>query len=217
MAVSTDGKQPSSPDLGGLAEYDGSRREVMSPKSRFTTGITYRRVAWRDTRKAGIYSFGAKLIPREGEERIFLWNQKVRHGRVSYEINRNHPLVRQSLATCRDKGRLHALLRLVEETIPVPLITITDREKPDQTLGPFEATNAPQIIAVMKEAFNALRATGYSAKEALTRLRTMEPFPRFPAELEAFAEKEERDEMSELKLKLPRRTGHRCDPAAAKT
>ena len=143
------------------------------------------------TRAKRIYSFrGAKLMPREGEERIFLWNQKVRHGRVSYEINRDHPLVRQSLATCRDKARLHALLRLVEETIPVPLITITDREKPDQTLGPFEVTKAAQIIEVMKEAFKALRATGYSAKEALTRLRTMEPFPRFPAELEAFAEKE---------------------------
>ena len=138
-----------------------------------------------------IYSFrGAKLMPKEGEERIFLWNQKARHGRVSYEINRDHPLVQQSLAACSDKSPLRALLRLVEETVPVPLITITDREKPDQTLGPFETAKAPEIIEVMRAAFAALRETGYSPKEAIARLRTMEPFPRFPAELEAFVEKE---------------------------
>ena len=138
-----------------------------------------------------IYSFrGAKLMPKEGQERIFLWHQKARHGRVSYQINRDHPLVRQSLAASGDKAPLLALFRLMEETIPVPLITITDREQPDQTLGPFEAAKTPEVIEVMREAFHALRATGYSPKEAMTRLQTMEPFPRFPAELQAFAEKE---------------------------
>jgi hypothetical protein len=138
-----------------------------------------------------VYSFrGARLIPAEGKERIFLWHQKAKHGRVSYALDREHPLVRQSLAACRAPATLHALLRLIEETVPVPLITITDREKPDQTVGPFEEAKTSEMIEVMRQAFNALRATGYSASDAVSRLRAMEPFPRFPAELQSFLEKE---------------------------
>ncbi len=180
-------------DLPNTMDHDW---EIDVTKSRACPPPTLRadlRRIGEDTRARAkrIYSFrGAKLMPKDGEERIFLWHQKARHGRVSYEINRDHPLVRQSLAASSDKAPLRALLRMVEETIPVPLITITDREKPDQTLGPFEAAKTPEIVEVMREAFNALRATGYSAKEALTRLRTMEPFPRFPAELQSFVEKE---------------------------
>ncbi len=134
-----------------------------------------------------IYSFrGAKLIPKEGEERIFLWHQKAKHGRVSYALDREHPLIRASLAASRSTGALSALLRLIEETVPVPLINITDREQPDQTSGPFETNRAAEIVDVMREAFGALTGSGYSTAEAVARLRAMEPFPRFPAELQGF-------------------------------
>lgn len=136
-----------------------------------------------------IYSFrGAKLIPKEGQERIFLWHQTARHNRVSYGINREHPLVRHSLASCTDKARLNALLRLMEETVPVPLITITNSEKPDQMVGPFENAKSAEVRSVMEQAFEALLATGYSPEEAIARMRTMEPFPRFPAELQGLIE-----------------------------
>lgn len=87
-----------------------------------------------------VYSHrGAKLIPAEGQERVFLWEQTAKHNQVFYRVNRDHPLVKQVRAACADVPKFTALLRLIEETIPVPLITITDREKPDQTVGPFEA------------------------------------------------------------------------------
>lgn len=136
-----------------------------------------------------IYSFrGAKLVPREGEERVFLWQQKVRHGRIGYVLERDHPLIRQSLVCSTNPAPIRALLRLIEETVPVPLITITDREQPDQILGPFEVAKEAEIIEVMRQAYSALCMTGYTPKEAVVRLRAMEPFPRFPAELEAFVE-----------------------------
>ena len=136
-----------------------------------------------------IYSFrGAKLMPKVGAERIFLWHQTAKHNRVSYAINREHPLVRQSLASCADKPKLNALLRLLEETVPVPLITITNSEKPDQMVWPFENAKPAEVRIVMGQAYDALRATGYSPKEAIVRLRTMEPFPRFPAELQGIVE-----------------------------
>ncbi len=138
-----------------------------------------------------IYSFrGAKLIPTEGQERIFLWQQVSQHNRVSYRLNREHPLLQKVRGTCADVPTLSALFRLIEETIPVPLITITDREKPDQTVAPFETAKEGETLEVMGQVFGALLASGFSRKDALSRLMTMEPFPRFPQLLQTIVENE---------------------------
>lgn len=136
-----------------------------------------------------VYSHrGAKLIPAVGEERVFLWEQTAKHNQVFYRVNRDHPLVKHVRATCSDVPKLTALLRLIEETIPVPLITITDREKPDQTVGPFEACKESEILEVMRHVFASLRASGLSRKDALLRLAHFEPFPRFPELLQTIQE-----------------------------
>ncbi len=141
-----------------------------------------------------VYSHrGAKLIPAEGRERVFLWEQVSHHNRVSYRLNRDHPLVQQVRAMCTDVAKLSALFRLVEETVPVPLITITDREKPDQTAGPFETAKERETLEVMRQVFSALRAGGFSRRDALSRLGSMEPFPRFPQLLQTIAEEENHD------------------------
>ena len=96
--------------------------------------------------------------------------------------------MKQVRAACGDVPKFSALLRLIEETIPVPLITVTDREKPDQTIGPFEASKESEILDVMRQVFASLRATGLSRKDALLRLAHFEPFPRFPELLQAIQE-----------------------------
>lgn len=140
-----------------------------------------------------IYSHrGAKLVPAEGQERVFLWEQTAKHNQVFYRVNRDHPLVKQVRAGCADVPKFSALLRLIEETIPVPLITITDREKPDQTIGPFEAAKESEIVEVMRQVLASLRASGLSRKDALLRLAHFEPFPRFPQLLQAVHEEDDK-------------------------
>jgi hypothetical protein len=140
-----------------------------------------------------IYSHrGAKLVPAEGQERVFLWEQTAKHNQVFYRVNRDHPLVKQVRAACADAPKFSALLRLIEETIPVPLITITDREKPDQTVGPFEAAKESEILEVMRQVFASLHASGLSRKDSLLRLAHFEPFPRFPQLLQAIQEENEK-------------------------
>ncbi|HNT14178.1 MAG TPA: ATP-binding protein [Verrucomicrobiota bacterium] len=139
-----------------------------------------------------VYSHrGAKLVPAEGQERVFLWEQTAKHNQVSYRVNRDHPLVKQVRAACSDAPKFSALIRLIEETIPVPLITITDREKPDQTIGPFETSKESEILEVMRQVFASLRASGLSRREALLRLAHFEPFPRFPELLQTIQEEDE--------------------------
>jgi len=140
-----------------------------------------------------IYSHrGAKLIPTGGQERVFLWEQTAKHNQVFYRVNREHPLVKQVRANCADGPKFSAMLRLIEETIPVPLITITDREKPDQTIGPFEDAKESEIVEVMRQVFASLCASGLSQKDALLRLVNFEPFPCFPQLLQAIAEEAEK-------------------------
>lgn len=140
-----------------------------------------------------IYSHrGARLTTTQNSERFFLWEQNAKHNQVFYRVNRDHPLVKQVRAACGDVPKFTALIRLIEETIPVPLITITDREKPDQTVGPFEACKASEILEVMRQVFASLQASGLSRKDALLRLAHFEPFPRFPELLQAINEEDEK-------------------------
>jgi len=177
---------PNSLDLAWAIDVTKSKatppRELRADFERI--GLHTRSVAKR------IYTQrGARLTPAGDENRLFLWEQRARHDHIFYRLNREHPLVKAVSKECADKSKLTALLRMIEETLPVPLITVTDREKPDRTLGPFEGARSAEILAVMEQAFAALTATGYSGSDAFNRLRGMEPFPRFPAELQTFLER----------------------------
>ena len=139
-----------------------------------------------------VYSHrGAKLIPAIGKKRVFLWEQTAKHDQVFYRLNRDHPLVKQVRLACTDAPKFNALLRLIEETVPVPLINITDREKPDQTLGPFETAKESEILEVMRQVFTSLCASGLSRKDAFLRLTHFEPFPRFPELLQTIQEEDQ--------------------------
>ncbi len=139
-----------------------------------------------------VYSHrGAKLLPAVGQERIFLWEQKAKHNRVFYRLNREHPLVQQTRLACSDPPKLSALLRLIEETIPVPLIMIADREMPDRALGPFETAKESEILILMREVFEGLRAGGLSEDDAMLRVGQIEPFGNFPQLLQSLCEEHE--------------------------
>lgn len=137
-----------------------------------------------------VYSHrGAKLTPQADNGRVLLWEPLARHDKTFYRLNRDHPLLKRVLSASSDKPVLNALLRLIEETIPFPHITISGSEKPGSLPGPFDHTAESQIREVMEQAFHSLVATGYGPREAVNRLRTLWPFELFPALLEAFAER----------------------------
>lgn len=131
---------------------------------------------------------GAKLTAQSDASRVLLWEPLAKHDKTFYRINRAHPLLKLAFATCNDKSILSALIRLAEETIPFPHITISNTEKPDHLPGPFEHSAEAQIREVMEQAFSSLTACGYGPKEAVNRLRTIWPFELFPALLQTLKE-----------------------------
>lgn len=136
-----------------------------------------------------VYSHrGAKLTPKADADRVLLWEPMAKHDKMFYRLNRQHPLLKQALAASSNRSALNALLRLVEETVPYPHIAIENSEKPNSLSGPFEDAAESQIREVMEQAFHSLIASGYGAKEAVNRLRTIWPFELFPALLQTLSE-----------------------------
>jgi hypothetical protein len=136
-----------------------------------------------------VYSHrGARLTPQSDTARILLWEPLAKHDKTFYRLNRAHPLLKQALAVSTNKAALNALLRLVEETIPFPHITISNSERPDHLASPFEQAAEAQIREVMEQAFCSLTTSGYGPKQAVDRLRTIWPFELFPALLQSLVE-----------------------------
>lgn len=149
-----------------------------------------RRIADRTRGEAKrVYSHrGARLTPKAEVERLLLWEPVAKHDKTFYRLNRQHPLLKRAIAASSNKPALAALLRLIEETIPLPHITIENSENPNALTGPFEHATEAQVREVMEEGFNSLVASGYGAQDAVNRLKTIWPFELFPALLQALAE-----------------------------
>ena len=137
---------------------------------------------------AGVYRHRGKALARAAAQAyVFVWERKLKHGKVFYRINRSHPLVKRVFAAPTDiRDKAKALLRLLEETVPLPLIVIDSSEQPDRHASPFEGSPADEMLAVVRAVYESLTAQGVPPEEAAERLLAMEPFSRYPEQIAAF-------------------------------
>jgi len=144
-------------------------------------------------RASEVYRHRGKVIAREtSHEYTFVWKRMLKRGKIFYRVNRDHPLVRRALEDVGSRGDdLETVLRLVEETIPAPLIALDVSEKPDEQPTPFEGSAPSEVIAVLSRVHRALRDAGLSDEDARTRLLSMEPFNQFPELVTSFREDED--------------------------
>jgi Histidine kinase-, DNA gyrase B-, and HSP90-like ATPase len=154
-----------------------------------------RRIATITRQRASeIYRHRGKVIAREvSQEHAFVWNRLVKRGKIFYRVNREHPLVKQELEKLGPRrDDLEALLRMIEETVPAPLIALDVSEKPDEQSTPFESSAPSEVVAVLARVYRALRDGGLPDREARARLLGMEPFNHFPELVTSFEEVDQR-------------------------
>jgi hypothetical protein len=72
------------------------------------------------------------------------------------------------------------MVRLLEETVPVPLIILNHADGPGRQAAPFEETAPDTVRLVLTDVVRAMRHTGTSGKEIVGQLLTMEPFSDIP-------------------------------------
>jgi len=133
-------------------------------------------------RAVDVYRHRGKVLSRKTSVNdIFVWNRELKGGRVKFRINREYALIADLLqiSSQEDRTRVEALLRLIEETIPVPLITLENSEHPDTQFVPFEDVASSEMLGILKEVYISLRRRGMSPTKAKERLIALEPFQEF--------------------------------------
>ncbi|GAA4993617.1 ATP-binding protein [Streptomyces siamensis] len=114
-----------------------------------------------------------------GDPLSYAWNVRRPDGRVTCRINRSHPLVQAALRPGGNNvADVRALIRLLEETVPVAALRVmheTDTsDDPEPFGGPGPADEAATEVA--ERIYESLVSGGRSPAAARERLRTMPPF-----------------------------------------
>lgn len=139
------------------------------------------------SRAADVYRGRGQVVRRRhaGEYEL-VWDQKVKHGKIYFKVNRSHPLVKEALAAAPEiRRQIKAVIELMENTVPVDAIIIANTEKSDSVSLPEEWEEPKDLEARGIALFKAFLAEGMSREEALTRLALTEPFDRLPSVLAA--------------------------------
>ena len=158
--------------------------DVKKSRARPPTSLKsdFKRIA-RLTRQRAmeVYRYRGKvLISGNKEEHVFPWERIVKHGKVSYAINREHPIVKGVLdGSNKQEKIINALLRILEETVPVQQIWLDSAKAPDSQSQAFETTPSIEVLEVMRQVYHSLCISGLSPVQSKQRLMTMEPFQRF--------------------------------------
>jgi hypothetical protein len=124
-----------------------------------------------------VYRHKGKVLQRKYAATQFqpVWQEKAKHGKRFYEINRAHPLI----SNLHSK-ELEALLRLLEETVPIPLIVINESEHPDSFNRPFEKSAPSELKELLKTVYNSLLNNNNTTEQAKSKLLLTEPFNEYP-------------------------------------
>lgn len=134
-----------------------------------------------------VYRHKGKVLKRKlaSDEYFPFWEERTRHGKRFYKINRNHPLLSDLLTQSGDlKKEIEKVIQFIEETIPVPLITLQESENEKPHGQPFEGVDHKAIKETMQTLFNGFVSNGISLKNAKARILNTEPFNFYPEYIE---------------------------------
>ena len=123
-------------------------------------------------RAVTVYRHRGKTIARGVRKSpVFVWQRHVKAKRVSYVVNRDHPLIRHALAANSIVAQdLLRILRLIEEYVPVQQIWVDMAEGDESQSRPFESAVEQEIVELIRALYDALIKTGLTHTEAIERL-----------------------------------------------
>jgi len=122
--------------------------------------------------------YGRRTATETSTERP--WFSLVRENRRVYSINRDHPAIQAVLRLFPDKSpEIVALLRVLEETVPVEQIWLDTAEQSRDHAPPYVGIEFSVIKTDMRRVVEFLVKSGINRKTAIERLRTIEPFDRY--------------------------------------
>jgi hypothetical protein len=108
------------------------------------------------------------------------WKSNRRGNSTTYTVNREHPLVAGLMRKLGPfKDEVEALLRVVEETVPVERIWLDIAEEPGGYSVPYEGLPETVVKGDLQKTFEILKFSGFSTSTAVEFLKSTEPFNRY--------------------------------------
>ena len=134
-----------------------------------------------------VYRHKGKIVKRKlaKDEYFPFWEERTRHGKRFYKLNRNHPMIKvlkENQDT--DISRFEQLLQFIEETVPIPLITLQESENEKPHGQPFEGKEHDAIITAISAIYENLRKEGRTEEQAKALIMNIEPFNFYPEYIE---------------------------------
>jgi hypothetical protein len=113
---------------------------------------------------------------------IYAWRAEHFAGGIRYRIDRDHPIIRNAIHDARHcSEQLLAMLRVLEETVPVQRIWLDTAESKDTPRTAFGGQNSDEVMAVLNVVYrNLVLRKGLTPSIARQQLLGMEPFNSFP-------------------------------------
>ena len=112
------------------------------------------------------------------------WTSTTRHGHTVYKISRRHPMITGVLNQLGSlKPEVDAMLRFLEETVPVQKIWLDAAEKSQDNAAPYEGIPEEVLLADLRRVWEMLLDSGITEDEARMRILSMEPFNRYADEI----------------------------------
>jgi hypothetical protein len=122
---------------------------------------------------------GAVLSKRLEGSITHVWEERnVPDSGHTYRINRRHPLIKDALDSKTSRPAVSAAMRLIEETIPVNLITARFSEQSLDQDAPFQRSEA-EIISMMDRLATKL-CEAMAPEQIREMLLKLEPFAHYP-------------------------------------
>lgn len=137
-----------------------------------------------------VYRHRGKTLTRSGSQGIEqTWAERIRANKITYHLNRSHPLLADFLGSLTAAQRRQAalVLKLIEETVPVALIAINSSERDEEPTQPYEGDEAA-LRKAARAVYEGFLSRGLKPLDALERLGATYPFNTFPEIIATIAE-----------------------------
>ena len=148
-----------------------------------------KRLATRTRNKASeIYrARGEQTRRRNIKTDEFVWLKKNTSGIPRYKINKKHILMKDYIDSIGKTDKLNELLTLIEKTVPIEQIIMTNNDSPDShiSIGKTSDGEYEKYKALFLKFYNIFLESGMNKEDAFNKIISKEPFYYYSAEFEA--------------------------------
>lgn len=129
-----------------------------------------------------VYAFRGTYTAKTAEPLVQAWHAEYSKEGMRYRIDREHPAVKPFLeGDSVSVSRIEAMLRVVEETVPVQRIWLDTAEGKDVLRSGFSGDTPQEIMDILKIMYrNLVFKKGVEPALAKQQLLRTEPFQNFP-------------------------------------